>query len=218
MNDSTDTDQGTTLDAAGAAAIMADAQARARQWVRPDHRGVFAVAGLLWLIGYGLVYFGGRSQHPYHGPITTTFVTTFLLIAITAAGTTATVQHDSGVGGVSTLQRRIFLLAVVGGFGAMFAVLGALMHAGASRPVINVYEACAPMLLTGVLYLTRSAGSRDWPMLCMGAWLIAVAAGAGYAGEQAAWLVGALAVGPAYLLVSALQVRLNGPRTVAKSS
>lgn len=74
------------------------------------------------------------------------------------------------------------------------------------------------MMVTGVLYLARSAGDKDWPMFCMGAWLIAVASGAGYAGEQAVWLVGALAIGPAYLLMSALQVWLNGPRLAAKTS
>lgn len=218
MNNSTDTDEGATLDVTDAAAIMADAQVKARQRIRPDHRGTFAASGILWLTGYGLIYLGGRTQHPYHGLRTFTFVTMFMVAIVTFAGTQATIRRDSGVGGVSALQLRMFLLALVASFGAMFAVLGAIMHAGASRPVINVYEACAPILVSGVLYLARSAGAKDWPMFCMGAWLIAVAAGAGYAGEQAAWLVGALAIGPACLLASVLQVWLNGPKTAAKIS
>jgi hypothetical protein len=47
------------------------------------------------------------------------------------------------------VRRRIGFLAVLAGLAAMFAVEGALAHAGASRAVIGVFEASAPVLVAG---------------------------------------------------------------------
>jgi hypothetical protein len=49
MNDSADTDNGTPLDVAAAAAIMQQAGERARRELRVDHRGTFTVWGLALL-------------------------------------------------------------------------------------------------------------------------------------------------------------------------
>jgi hypothetical protein len=67
MNDGTGTDQEMNMNAADAAAIIAEAGARARRTLRPDHRVTFTVYGAIWFLGDGLMWLLVRGQHPYHG-------------------------------------------------------------------------------------------------------------------------------------------------------
>jgi len=87
----------------------------------------------------------------------------------------------------------------------MFALEGALAHTGASRSVIGVFEASAPVLVAGLFYFTTSAVWLDWPVLGLGIWLLVVAAVGGFAGPSGVWAVDALAAGLAYLLMAAIE-------------
>jgi hypothetical protein len=81
------TEEGRSMDAAAAAAIMADAGGRARSRLRPDHRVTFAVWGLLYIFGYGVIWLLVRGQHPVHGPAPAAFATvTLLAMMATLAG------------------------------------------------------------------------------------------------------------------------------------
>ena len=63
----------------------------------------------------------------------------------------------------------------------MFALGGALTHAGASQAVISVFEASAPVLVAGLFYLSTSIVQLNWPVACLGVWLLAVAVIVGFA-------------------------------------
>jgi hypothetical protein len=121
----------------------------------------------------------------------------------------AEARADSGVGGLSAVRQRIHFLAVLAGLAAMFVLEGALAHAGASRSVIGIFEASAPILVAGLFYFTTSAVWLDWPVLGLGVWLLAVAAVGGFAGPNGVWAVDALAAGLAYLLMAAIEPRLR---------
>jgi len=118
-------------------------------------------------------------------------------------------RADSGVGGLSAIRRRASFLSVLIGLAAMFALGGALAHAGASQAVISVFEASAPVLVAGLFYLSTSIVQLNWPVAALGAWLLAVAAAAGFAGPAGVWGVNALAAGLAYLLMAAIEPRLR---------
>ncbi len=105
------------------------------------------------------------------------------------------------------MRRWTFSLSVLAGFGGAFAIEGALGHAGASRPVIGVFEAVAPIAVIGLVYLARFSAEQEWVMAGLGLWLVIVAAVAGYTGPQTVWAVAALAVGPALLLAAAIEHR-----------
>ncbi len=91
----------------------------------------------------------------------------------------------------------------------MFGLEGALARAGASRAVIGVFEAAAPILVAGLIYLAGSALRLNWPLSGLGIWLVAVAAGGAFAGPVGVWAVGALAGGLAFLLMAAIGPRLR---------
>ena len=68
MTDSAGTDEGTDMDAAAAAAIIADAGDRARNRIQPRHRVIFTVWGVLWLFGYGVTGWSSAGSSPFTGP------------------------------------------------------------------------------------------------------------------------------------------------------
>jgi hypothetical protein len=107
------------------------------------------------------------------------------------------------------VRRRLLFVTSFLGYAGAFALEGALAHAGAGRPVLGVFEAVAPILVTGLLYLAISSSIQDWPVAALGLGLIIVAAVSGFAGPEAVWGIVAITVGPAFLLSAALQVRLR---------
>jgi hypothetical protein len=207
MNDGTGTDQGMNMNAADAAAIMAEADARARHILRPDHRVTFLVWGALWFLGDGVMWLAVRGQHPYHGPNPGGYAATVLLAVLVSLASVSQSRAETGVRGRSVLNRWTYSLSALAGLGGAFAIEGALVRAGASRPVVGVFEAAAPVLVIGLLYLARFSAEQDWAVAGLGLWLVIVAAVGAYAGPQNVWAVAALAVGPAFLLVAALQQR-----------
>jgi len=135
------------------------------------------------------------------------------LIAIVAAAAIVTVilvgRAASGIGGLSALHRRILLMSYLAGFAGVLILEAALDHAGASPGVIGVYGAAAPTLLAGVVIAASSALRQEWSVLGLGLWLLAVGAGAGFAGPAAVWGVTALAGGTSLLLIAGIGLRLR---------
>jgi hypothetical protein len=205
MDDAAGTDDATPMAAAEAALIMREADHRARRQLRVGHRVTFSIWGLGLLIGYGAMWLAVRGQRPFHGPPPAAFAVVALLGAGSVIAGLAEARADSGVGGLSVMRRRIHFLAVLAGLAAMFALEGALVHAGATRPVIGVFEASAPVLVAGLFYFTTSAVWLDWPVFGLGVWLVVVAAAGSFAGPAGVWAVDALAAGLAYLVMAAIE-------------
>ena len=207
MYDDTGTDQEMNMNASDAAAIMAEAAARARRTLRPDHRVTLLVYGLIWFLGDGLMWLLVRGQHPYHGVNPGGYAAVVILSVLVSLASVGQARAESGVHGPSVVRRWAFSLSVLAGIGGAFAIEGALAHAGASRPVIGVFEAVAPIAVIGLVYLARFSAEQDWVMAGLGLWLVIVAAVGAYAGPQTVWAVAALAVGPALLLAAAVEQR-----------
>ena len=202
-------DDGTPMGAAEAAIIIQEASDRAQQQFRVSHRATFTIWGLGLLLGYGTIWLTVRDQRPFHGLPPAAFAVAALLSTASIMTGVAQARADSGVGGLSAVRQRIHFLSVLAGLAAMFALEGALAHAGASRSVIGVFEASAPVLVAGLFYFTTSAVWLDWPVLGLGIWLLVVAAVGGFAGPSGVWAVDALAAGLAYLLMAAIEPRLR---------
>ena len=205
MGESAGRDEGTTMGVADAAVIMQEASDRARRQLLVSHRATFTIWGLGLLLGYGTIWLTVRGQRPFHGLAPATFAVAALLSSASIMTGVAQARADSGVGGLSAVRQRIGFLAVLAGLAAMFTLEGALAHAGASRSVIGIFEASAPILVAGLFYFTTSAVQLDWPVLGLGVWLLAVAAVGGFAGPAGVWAVDALAAGLAYLLMATVE-------------
>jgi len=208
VNDDADSGNRTGMDIHEAAAIMQDTTERARRALIVRRPVLFAVWGVAWLVADGAIWLSVRGQHPYIGPTPASLVALTIVAAAAAAITAVLVgRAGSGVGGWTVLQRRIFLLSYLGGYIALFTLEAAIDHAGASRAVLGVYGAAAPILLVALVIAASSALNLDWSVFGLGIWLLAVAAGSGFAGPVGVWAVSALAGGAALLLMAASGLR-----------
>ena len=202
------------MDAQGAAAIMQQAGTRATAELRIRRPVLFVTWGLAVLIGYGAMWLSVRGQHPYQGPAWPTLLLAPLLLAIAAIITAQVVDRAaSGVGGRSEVQRSIFVLALLAGYAALLIEKIALVGAGVSRPIQVVLGVTAPMLVVGLVFVATSASTTglNWPRLALGIWLLAVAAGASWAGPVTVLAVCALAGGGGVLLMAAIEPKLPRP-------
>ena len=197
-------DEETEMDLQQASAIMQEARDRARRALVVRRPVLLVVWGAAWMVSDGAIWLSVRGQRPYNGPTPAALVT--LTMAIAAATVFAVIylgRAGSGVGGLSVLQRRMLLLSYLGGYVALFTLEAAIDHAGASRAVLAVYGAAAPILLVALIIAASAAVFLDWSLLGLGLWLLAVAAGSGFAGPVTVWAVGALAGGGALLVMAA---------------
>jgi hypothetical protein len=186
---------------------MAEASDRARRRLQPNLPAFYAVRGAIWILGYGLIWLAVRGQHPFHGPNAGGYAALVLITAVAVGLTAGQVQAETGLRGLSVLRRWAYILSALAGFGAIFALEGALDRAGASPSVVGIFEASAPILVLGLLCLVRFSAERDWVAAGLGLWMVLVAAVGGYAGPATVWAVGALAVGLAFLLAAVVQSR-----------
>ena len=207
-----DAQDATVMDAQGAAVIMQQARERAGRELRVRRPVLFVTWGLVLLIGYGAMWLSVRGQHPFQGPAWPTLLLALLLLAIAAIITAQVVDRAaSGVGGRSEVQRGIFVLALGAGYAALLIEKIALVGAGVSRPIQAVLGVTAPMLVAGLVFVATSASTTglNWPRLILGLWLLAVAAGASWAGPVTVLAVCALAGGGGVLLMAAIEPRLH---------
>ena len=207
MQDGADVDDPAHMDAQGAAAVMREAGERARRELRVMNPAAFAAAGVAWLLGYGGIWLSVRGQRPYQGPTPPAAAIQVVLVGLAVATAIAVISRaTSGVGGLSAVQRRIGITAAVAGYVGVFVLEAAIDHAGASRSVVfGVFQAAAPVLITGVVYVANSAVRLNWTMFALGIWLVAAAAGGAFAGPVGVWAVTALAGSVGYLLVAVLR-------------
>lgn len=189
-----------------AAVILQEARQRAQRQLTVRYPVLFATWGLMYLLAYGSLWLSVRGQHPYQGPTPTALLALTIVVAAAMAVTVVIVGRAmSGIGGSSASQRRVYGLSAAAGYTGLFTLEAALDHAGASRAVLGVYGAAAPILLTGLIYAASSAFALDWTAFGLGVWLIAVAAGGAFAGPATVWAVDALAASVAFLAMAAVR-------------
>jgi hypothetical protein len=208
MDDGADEDTG--MDVQHASAVLQEARLRARRALVVRRPVLLLVWGAAWLASDGVIWLSVRGQRPYSGPTPGALAT---LAAVIAAATVFTVIYagraGSGVGGLSVVQRRMLLLSYLGGYVALFTLEAGIDHAGASRAVIGVYGAAAPILLVALIIAASAAVFLDWSLFGLGIWLLALAAGSGFAGPVGVWAVSALAGGGALLVLAAAGLLRN---------
>ena len=203
-------DEETGMDLQQASAIMQETGDRARRALVVRRPVLLAVWGAAWMVSDGVIWLSVRGQRPYNGPTPAALLTLTMVIAAAAVFAVIYVgRAGSGVGGLSVLQRRILLLSYLGGYVALFTLEAAIDHAGASRAVLGVYGAAAPILLVALIIAASGAVFLDWSLLSLGLWLLAVAAGSGFAGPVTVWAVSALAGGGALLVMAVIGLRWN---------
>jgi hypothetical protein len=226
MNGTRDRDEATTqtrgdeggLDPRAAARLLAQTQRQAQRDLDFRSPWLSLLAAAAALVAFGSVWLSVRGQHPYKYPTVVGLLGLYAVVAI-RIGTVVYSHHraTAGISGRSVRRTRAEGLALAVALIAVYVIMGALAHAGASDGVVyGVYVATATMLVLGTFGAARSAIREDWQQLGLSIAIVLVAAGSAFAGPRGVWLsngVGLCVVLLAYSAVQAWQVR--APRSDA---
>jgi hypothetical protein len=197
------------IDAHQAALIVDDASRHARRELEVRYPLLYAAWGLPVLVVYGALWLSVRAQHPYRGlmkvgpnvwllVIVVSFFSAVIRLGVIGSAVT-------GVRGRLPRQWSIFSASLIGGTVALWVVAGALSHAAASRGVVDLMVAGAPMLSVGLALLIVSPTRASWQTLALGGWLLAVAAGGMWAGPVTVLAIYAFAGGGGFLAMATIE-------------
>jgi hypothetical protein len=178
------------LDPRGAARLLVQTQRRAQRELDFSSPLLTLLAAAVVLVAFGAVWLSVRGQHPYKGP------TAVALVVLPAVGATRppTVVYGhrrakAGVSGRSVSRRRAEGAALAVALVAVYVLMGALAHYGASDAVVyGVYVVTATLLVLGTFGAARSAVREDWMGLGLSIAIVLVAAGSAFAGPSGVWL------------------------------
>jgi hypothetical protein len=170
------------------------------------------------LVAFGAVWLSVRGQHPYKGPTPAALVVLYAFVLIRIGSVLyAHRRAQAGVTGRSVQRRRSEGAALAVALLAVYVVMAALAHDGASDGVVyGVYAVTATMLVLGTFWAARSAVLEDWHELCLAIAIVLVAAGSAFAGPRGVWLSNGVGLCVVLLGNSAAQAWLSrAPRSHA---
>jgi hypothetical protein len=194
------------MDPGTAAALLRKTTENTRRATELPLAPLYASWGIAWLFGLGAMWWSVRSQDPFRGPTTPSSVLLGLLLAAALAVTVVVlVRANHGIEGDSRIQGQMYGLSWPIGFGALFALEGALARQGASETVLGIVGAAGPLLITGLIYLVGAAVWKERSMFLLGGWLALIVAIGAWTGPVTLLLVGAVAGGGGFLVASAVQ-------------
>jgi hypothetical protein len=178
------------LDPRGAARLLAQTERQAQRGLDFRSPGLSLLAAVVVLVAFGAVWLSVRGQHPYKGPTAVALVVLYAVVLI-RIGTVVYAHRRAraGVSGRSVSQQRAEGAALAVALVAVYVLMGALAHAGASDSVVyGVYVVTATLIVLGAFWGARSAVREDWPELGLSIAIVLVAAGSAFAGPRGVWL------------------------------
>jgi hypothetical protein len=203
------------LDARQAAELLQRSADHARERLTANQALIYGVWGGVWLIGCGAMWLSVLGQHPFRGAAGWAAAVLGAGIGLAgiglagiATGVTAG-RASRGIGGVSARQGIMYGLSWPAGFGALFAIIGAAAHFGASAEVMGVLGAAGPLLLVGLIYVLAAAMWLDRVMFWLGVWELVVAGAGAWTGPVGVLFMDAVAGGGGFLAAAALLALRN---------
>ena len=197
--------QDDVLGARQAAQLLQHSADHARKRLTVNYAPIYTAWGVAWLIGCGAAWLSVRTQHPFHGPAAWASAILAAGTSLAAAVTAATVSRSArGIGGVWARQGMMFALSWPVSFGALFAIIGAAVHFGASPALTALLGVAGAPMIVGLIYLLAAGMWLDWVMFWLGAWLLLVAAAGVWTGPVGMLFIDAVAGGGGFLAAAAL--------------
>ena len=178
------------LDPRGAARLLARTRREAQRGLDFRSPWLSLLAAAVALVAFGAVWLSVRGQHPYRGPTAVSLVVLYAVVLV-RIGTVAYAHRraTAGVSGRSVSQRRAEGAALAVALVAVYVLMAALAHDGASDAVVyGVYVVTATLIVLGAFWAARSAVREDWPGLGISIAIMLVAAGSAFAGPRGVWL------------------------------
>jgi hypothetical protein len=165
------------------------------------------LAATVALVAFGAVWLSVRGQHPYKGPTAVALVVLYAVVAVRIGTVVYAHRHArAGVSGRSVSQQRAEGAGLAVALVAVYVLMAALAHDGASDAVVyGVYVGTATLIVLGTFWAARSAVREDWPGLGLSIAIVLVAAGSAFAGPRGVWLSNAIGLCVVLLIYGAAQ-------------
>jgi hypothetical protein len=202
------------LDPRGAARLLEQTTRQAQRGLDFRSPRLSLLAAAVALVAFGAVWLSVGGQHPYTGPTAAALGVLYAVVLIRIGSVVyAPRRARVGVSGRSVNQQRAEGAGLAGALVAVYVLMAALAHDGASDAVVyGVYVATATLIVLGAFWAARSAVREDWPGLGVSIALMLVAAGSAFAGPRGVWLSDGVGCGVVLLGYSAVQAwRLRSP-------
>jgi hypothetical protein len=178
------------LDPHEAARLLVQTRRQAQRALDFRTPGLSLIAALVVLVAFGAVWLSVRGQHPYTGPTPLGLVVLYVVVLI-RIGTVlyAHRRAQAGVSGRSVRRRQTEAAALAAALIAVYVIMGALAHDGASDSVVyGVYVVTATLLVLGTFGAAGAAIREDTQQLGLSLAILLVAAGSAFAGPRGVWL------------------------------
>jgi peptidoglycan/LPS O-acetylase OafA/YrhL len=189
------------LDPREAQALLSETKKKASVGLELNSMLLSVLGAITLPLGFGILWWSVRHQHPYQGPTVGAIGLFYLLILVIDIGAVATLRRASrGVGGQYKKNRRM-----LGGLGAValigtFTIMGALEHAHVTNVVVyGIYPATVPLFVGGLIGAMGASQRDDWTMASAALCVSAVAAGAAFGGPANAWAISGFGSGAVLL-------------------
>ena len=197
-----------TVDPREAAVLLFETKRKATVGLEINSLVLSFLGALVLPIGFGILWWSVRNQHPYQGPTVGAIGLFYLLILVIDVVALTTVRRASrGVGGLYKKNRR--MLSAIGAVGLIgtFTIMGALDHAHVSHVVVyGIYPATVPLLVGGLIGAVGAAQREDWIMFATSLCISGVAAGAAFAGPAGAWAISGFGGGVVFLASASVKL------------
>jgi hypothetical protein len=182
------------LDPRSAATLLEETELKARRELTRDKPVLSLVGAPAVLVIYGALWFSVRGQHPYVGPDLGVVGFVYILVAVVALITVSLYRRAvAGVSGPSRREEWVSAIPMIGALIGVYTFMGALKYNGFSQAVVyGVFDAAAPWVVVGAVLAALGAAREDWGKVVGGLCMVAVGAGAAFAGPINVW--GILAV------------------------
>lgn len=198
------------LDPAQALALIESESGRVRRALDVRLPLQLLAWGVAWCIGFGVLWWDVRGQHPFTGPgVAAAVVFSVLLIAAATVTGVVTRAATRGRGGRSARQGRDLGIFWGAGFTGFFVFAGGLGRAGLDPEAAGLLFAGGSVVITGLAYLAMAAVFGGAVERTLGIWLLVLVAGGVWAGPVTLNLLIAVLGGGAFLVAAAL-VRRRG--------
>jgi hypothetical protein len=195
MNETTTADEGDGLDPRQAARLLEQTQKQAQRQFDLAPPLLTLIRAAVILVGYGVVWWSVRDQHPYQGPNAVALAAVYgaVIFVIVVSGVVFQ-RATSGVSGQSRRQQWAYGAAFGTAWIAVSVFQGALYFDGASHAIVyGVFPAAGQVLVMGAAAAAVAAAREDWRRLGVAIAVVALGTGSAFAGPAGVW--GIIAVG-----------------------
>ena len=188
-NEAASTGEVAGLDPSEAAKILEQTKRQARRQFDPQSALAAVVGAVVFLFGYGAVWWSMHDQHVYSGPAGWSLAVLYGLIAVSAiVGGVAVSRANAGVSGRARRQRQAQAAAVAAAGVGAWVIEGALRYRGVSFEIVyGVYGPTVPLIALAAAAAGINAMRESWLQLGLCIAIIAVASVSTFFGPLGAW-------------------------------